>query len=129
MLRLAADRTELSIVADQLGVPTYAGDIATVIAALVERGTTTGVPWGIHHTVGGPAVTWHAFAQAIFSSAQNRGMLRHAVKANAISTADYPTPAGRPANSVLETSHEMLESLGVDLDWQVGLERMLGQSS
>lgn len=125
MLRLAEDRSELNIVADQHGVPSYAGDIAAVIGGLVDRGAELGVPWGTHHAVGGPATTWCEFAKAIFASAHRRGLLGQAVKVDPIATADYPTPARRPANSMLEASHEMLGTLGVTMDWQAGLERML----
>jgi dTDP-4-dehydrorhamnose reductase len=125
MLRLAQDRRELSVVADQHGVPTYAGDLADVIRALVNDGARIGLPWGTYHAVGGQSITWCDFAKAIFAGAKRHGILTHPMKVNAIATSAYPTPARRPANSMLEPSHEMLSTLGVRMDWRTGLDRML----
>jgi len=100
MLRLAAERPVLRVVADQIGSPTSAADIAAAIAAVVTQITAGKTNWGTYHFAGGGAVSWHGFAEAIFEEAAPwRGP---APRVEAISTADYPTPARRPANSVLD---------------------------
>lgn len=105
MLKLAASREELGVVADQYGNPTYAPDIAEAILAVIKRIAETG--WqdayaGIFHLAGTGDATWHEFAEAIFDAGTNYGHPRPTV--NAITTADYPTPAKRPANSRLDCS-------------------------
>jgi dTDP-4-dehydrorhamnose reductase len=100
MLRLAGERPVLRVVADQIGSPTSAGDIAAAIAAIVQQLDAGNSSWGTYHFAGGGAVSWHGFAQAIFELAFPwRGP---PPLVEAITTADYPTPARRPANSVLD---------------------------
>jgi dTDP-4-dehydrorhamnose reductase len=100
MLRLAGERPVLRVVADQQGSPTSAADIAAAIAAIVQRIASGSRGWGTYHFTGGGAVTWHGFAEAIFElAAPWRGP---PPRVEAITTADYPTPACRPANSVLD---------------------------
>jgi dTDP-4-dehydrorhamnose reductase len=102
MLRLGAEREELGIVDDQTGCPTATRDIAAAILTMVEtaqRPSFSG--WGVYHYVGADIVTWHGFADMIFAQAARRG--RKAPRLRAIGTADYPTPAPRPAYSVLST--------------------------
>jgi dTDP-4-dehydrorhamnose reductase len=100
MLRVAAERPVLRVVADQVGSPTSAADIAAAIGAIVQRLAAGDRPWGTYNFAGGGAVTWHGFAEAIFElAAPWRGA---PPKVEAITTAEYPTPARRPANSVLD---------------------------
>jgi len=108
MLRLAVDPqpTErpvlLRVVADQTGSPTSAADIAAAIGAIVQQIAAGNTSWGTYHFAGGGAVTWHGLAEAIFELASPwRGP---PPLVEAIATADYPTPARRPANSVLDCS-------------------------
>jgi dTDP-4-dehydrorhamnose reductase len=102
MLRLAAERPVLRVVADQTGSPTSAADIAAAIAYVVQRAAAGQGRWGTYHFTGAGAVTWHGFAETIFDLAEPwRGP---APRVEAITTADYPTPARRPANSVLDCS-------------------------
>lgn len=99
MLRLGADRPVLRVVADQFGRPTAASDIAAAIAfldPLLSRGEVS----GLLHFGGDEPTNWHGFAEAIFDSAARHGRPRPTV--DAIGTADYPTPARRPANSVFD---------------------------
>lgn len=96
IVRLALERDVLRIVADQHGCPTHAGDLAAATLALVERGAE-----GTLHVAGAPATTWHGFATAIVEEARRRRPVK-ATRVDAITTADYPTPARRPANSVLD---------------------------
>ena len=100
MLRLAAERPVLRVVADQRGCPTAAAAIAAalmVIAAHIERGKAK---WGTYHFVGAGATSWHSFAQAIFDQAAPQ--LAACPQVEPITTEQYPTPARRPMNSVLD---------------------------
>jgi dTDP-4-dehydrorhamnose reductase len=102
MLRLADERPVLRVVADQTGSPTSAADIAGAIAAIVQQLAAGNRPWGTYHFAGGGSVTWHGFAEANFElAAPWRGK---PPRVDAITTAEYPTPAQRPANSVLDCS-------------------------
>ena len=100
MLRLAGERPVLRVVADQTGSPTSAADIAEAIASVVRRIAAGQRRWGTYHFTGAGAVTWHGFAEAIFAlAAPWRGP---PPRVEPITTADYPTPARRPANSLLD---------------------------
>ena len=100
MLRLAAERPLLRVVADQVGSPTSAAEIAAAIGVVVARLSAGDALWGTYHFAGAGAVSWHGFAEAIFAlAAPWRGP---PPKVAAIATAEYPTPARRPANSVLD---------------------------
>ena len=102
MLRLGRERDQLRVVADQRGCPTGAADIAEAVLGiarqlLIER---RGDVWGTYHFAGRGATTWHGFAEAIFERAAPLWGRRPEVVP--IATADYPTPARRPASSVLD---------------------------
>jgi dTDP-4-dehydrorhamnose reductase len=102
MLRLAGQRPVLRVVADQTGSPTSAADLAGAIALIAQRITDGTAAWGTYHFAGAGVVTWHGFAEAIFDLA--RGWRGPPPRVEAITTADYPTPAQRPSNSVLDCS-------------------------
>lgn len=102
MLRLAAERDELRVVADQLGSPTPAWLIADVTARLLSKEGP--MPAGTRHLVAGGVTSWQGFAEAIVEEAHARGLLARAPRVMAITTADYPTPARRPAYSTLDTT-------------------------
>lgn len=111
MLRLARERDELSVVDDQLGCPTSANSIAAALWSLSASYLAQGsLPWGIYHFSGQPACSWHEFAMEIFRQTVELGLLRHAPRVRPITTAEYPTPAIRPAWSVLDCSkiHDLL---------------------
>jgi dTDP-4-dehydrorhamnose reductase len=114
MLRLAATRDELGVVADQHGCPTWAQDVATATLLLSQR-LIAGDPaaQGIFHAAGLGDASWAEFARAIFAGSAARGGPAAVVKS--ITTADYPTPARRPANSRLAC--ERLEGV---LGWRPG---------
>jgi dTDP-4-dehydrorhamnose reductase len=100
MLRLADERSVLRVVADQRGCPTAAADIAAAlitIAYYIERGEAR---WGTYHFAGDAAISWHGFAEAIFELAVPQ--LAPRPKLEPIATEQYPTPAQRPMNSVLD---------------------------
>lgn len=126
MLRLGGTRDALKVVADQRGRPTYAGDLARSVAAIVGRARSdNAVEFGLYHATGGPIVSWYEFAVEIVRRAQARRLLKPAVTVTPITTAEYPTAARRPANSALEPSGVVGADLGVSFDWQEGLDRVL----
>lgn len=103
MLRLGKEREELSVVADQHGCPTSARSIAEVLWQLAEKyKTERTLPWGIYHFGNSPACTWYEFACEIFEQAVKAGVLKRKPIVQPITTAEYPTPAKRPAWSVLD---------------------------
>jgi dTDP-4-dehydrorhamnose reductase len=122
MLRLAAERDELRVVADQIGAPTPAGWIADATAALIMRGVERSGVW--HLTTDGET-SWHGFAAAIVDQAHERGLIGRKPNVVAIPTSGYPTPARRPAYSVLDTSRLQRDFGIVPPDWREGLRRTL----
>jgi dTDP-4-dehydrorhamnose reductase len=118
MLRLGAERPKLRVVDDQLGCPTSAADIADALYMIVGR-LIGGGPAGTYHFVNRGEATWCALAREIFVQAAARG---HAVpEVDAIATADYPTPARRPANSRLNIA-SLERDFGVHArPWQAAL--------
>ena len=124
MLRVGAERDELRVVGDQLGTPTPAALIADVTAHALRHAPTRNGTW--HLTPTGHT-SWHGFAEAIFAGAVARGLLPCGPIVQAITTADYPTPAARPAYSVLDTSR-LQRDFDIALpDWRDGLERVLDE--
>src|SRR5690606_10033178 len=130
MLRLGREREELSVVADQQGCPTSAPSIARALWALARRYRQEGtLSWGTYHYSGTPACAWHAFAQEIFQQAQQAGLLARQPVVHAISTTQYPTPAKRPAWSVLDCSL-LQNTYGIaPADWRVELRAVLAELS
>jgi len=124
MLRLAAERDELRVVADQRGTPTPAGLIADITAAALSSANSASGTW--HLTAAGET-HWHGFAEAIVAGAYLRGLLARAPRVVPISTAEYPTPARRPAYSVLDNARLRAE-FGLDpADWRIGLDGVLDE--
>ncbi|WP_198243303.1 dTDP-4-dehydrorhamnose reductase [methane-oxidizing endosymbiont of Gigantopelta aegis] len=99
MLKLGAEREELGIVADQFGKPTSASEIARISLHILQQPIKN---WGIYHLAQPDPISWHGFAQALFKQASDEGMVFKLKDIRAITTADYPTPAKRPVNSVLD---------------------------
>lgn len=105
MLRLSETRDEVRVVADQRGTPTYAPDIAEGILAVARALSQTpeaSDKRGVFHMVSEGETTWAGFAEAVFTELAASG--GKSVRVVLITTADYPTPARRPANSRLDTS-------------------------
>lgn len=125
MLRLAQSRSELGVVADQIGGPTYAGDIADAIISIVgQLNPASDNRFGLYHYSGTPYVNWHQFACSIFDQAVQQQLIAHAPKVNAITTAQYPTPAKRPAFSMLNcTKIEQAFSVSQS-NWQTALNNL-----
>ena len=103
MLRFGADRDELSVVGDQIGCPTYAQDIAKSIGSILSCLDLKSSSSDIYHYCGDEPCSWYEFACAIFLEAEVQG-LKTPSYVKSIMTADYPTPAMRPAYSVLDCS-------------------------
>ena len=118
MLRLGAERPELRVVDDQLGAPTSAAAIASATIRLVEQ---SGAPAGIYHMTAAGSTSWCGFASAIFQA----GVLSSQPRVQPIASADYPTPARRPANSVL-SNDKFAHAFGFRLlTWQQQLNEVL----
>jgi len=118
MLRLAGDRDEVGVVADQRGNPTSALDIADAIVAVADNlgGSDESALRGIFHMTGQDEASWADFAERIFTTSAAAG--GPAARVRQISTSDYPTPATRPANSRLDSS-KLYERHKVRLpDWR-----------
>lgn len=125
MLRLAQERDSLSVVADQTGCPTYAGDLAAALIALLQAPTT---PRGIFHFSGGQAVSWYEFAQAVFQTAAAQRPDFKAPAVSSITTAEYPVPAPRPAYSVMDC-HKIAAYGVAPSDWKKALSDIIAKIS
>jgi dTDP-4-dehydrorhamnose reductase len=126
MLRLGADREELRVVADQFGTPTPAALIADVTARIIASSSQT---YGTYHLTAEGQASWHAFAAEIFATAQRRGLLTRVPRIVPITTAEYPTPARRPAYSCLDTS-ALQDTFDIALpDWKLALDEVILSAS
>lgn len=129
MLRLAAEREQLKVIADQIGAPTGAELLADLTAHMIRTTLARPELSGTYHAVAAGETSWHAYAQHVIEYARARGA---AVKVApeqilAIPTSDYPTPAQRPLNSRLSTA-KLQAAFGLVLPpWQQGVERMLDE--
>ena len=112
ILRAASQRPELTVVADQIGCPTFTGHLAPVLVALAGQGTP-----GVLHVAGGGQCSWYEFAAAIVGAGGMDCPVRP------ISTDQYPVAARRPANSVLVSERG---APGLP-DWQAGLEQFMSE--
>lgn len=127
MLRLGKERDELGVVADQIGCPTYAGTIAGAACSVLHAFSEDRAQYGVYHYCGDESVSWYEFARCVFEVAERRGELPEPPQVNPITTKDYPTPATRPAYSVL-SSDKLNTSFGVRADdWRISLEAVLSR--
>jgi dTDP-4-dehydrorhamnose reductase len=132
MLRLGREREELRIVGDQRGAPTPARLISATTAAVLARLLARRVGerdkrLGTYHLCAAGQCTWFDFAGAIFARAQAAGLLEQVPRLVPIATADYPTPARRPAYSVLDCS-KIRDAFGLHLpSWTEGLNSVIGE--
>jgi dTDP-4-dehydrorhamnose reductase len=106
------------VVADQLGTPTWAPSLAGALWALAAQGTT-----GLHHYTDAGVASWYDFAVAVAEEGAAAGLLDRAARVVPIATADYPTPAPRPAYSVLDKSATWALLGGPALHWRVNLRK------
>lgn len=120
LLRLMQERESLGIIADQIGTPTWAHSLAYAVWKAIELNTT-----GIQHWSDAGVASWYDFAYAIMEESVAIGLLDKPIKINAITTADYPTPARRPCYSVMDKTTTW-QALGIQSEhWRVALRRML----
>lgn len=126
MLRLARDREEIRVVADQWGCPTWTGHLADALVDLTEsiREAKAGIDWGTYHFSGSGNTTWHGFTESIVKQAKRWERLR-VCRIVPITTSEYPTPAQRPKWSVLDCS-KIQRNFGINTSpWTEGLVSML----
>ncbi|GET37179.1 dTDP-4-dehydrorhamnose reductase [Microseira wollei] len=120
MLRLGSDKEEIRVVADQIGSPTWTGDLANAIASLLDQ-----TPPGTYHYTNSGVASWYDFAVAIFEEASQLGWNLKVQRVVPITTPEYPTPAKRPAYSVLSCA-KITAVLGTyPPHWRQGLRQML----
>ena len=121
MLRLGAERDELSVVDDQVGAPTPAADLAAALLAMAARMRAPAPPSGTFHLQSRPFVSWAGLAAHIMARAGLSCRIRP------IPSADYPTPAPRPLNSRLGGAR-LSDAFGLDpIDWRPGLDAILAE--
>ena len=126
MLRLGANRDELSVVGDQIGCPTYAQDIAKAIVTILPSLSSKSSSSDIFHYCGDDACSWYEFAETIFTEAETFG-LKTPSRINSIYTTEYPTRAMRPAYSVLACS-KIESAFGIaPSSWRDGIKSVLGK--
>ena len=129
MLRLAGEREQLKVIADQIGAPTGAELLADVTAHALRAALAEPDLAGLYHLTASGETSWHGYAQLVIEQARRAGQaIRVAPQAiEAIPTRDYPTPAQRPLNSRLDT-RKLQETFGLSLpDWKPGVERAVAE--
>jgi len=120
ILRLAGERDELGIVADQVGSPSFTADLATAMFRLLETRA-----YGLYHFANSGHCSWFEFASEIVRQAQTQGRLARAPLIKPLTTDEYPLPARRPAYSVLATD-KLRMTIGIKIPtWQDALMRYL----
>lgn len=122
MIRLGKERDEVKVIADQIGTPTYAADLATAILKIINKfkaDSTTEELFGIYHYSNEGVASWYDFAAAVFEYANIETRL------TPIRTEEYPTPAIRPKFSVMD-KRKIKESFGVEVDhWRKSVKKCL----
>jgi len=125
MLRVGAERDRIGVVDDQVGCPTAAADLARVMAAVADALVRDGAPSGLYHYAGAGAVSWYAFAEAIFDLAG--ALVAGRPRLQAITTAEYAAAAPRPAYSVLDCSRIERDFGIARAPWLDGLRSVLAE--
>jgi dTDP-4-dehydrorhamnose reductase len=120
ILRVATEGKPLRVVNDQIGSPTWARDIAGAIRALVQNRAS-----GTYHYTNAGSTSWHGFATSILAGATEAGFILKTNTVEAIPTSGYPTPARRPAYSVLDTGKIQSLLTAPIPHWRDSLDRML----
>ncbi|EPE9488026.1 MULTISPECIES: dTDP-4-dehydrorhamnose reductase [Enterobacterales] len=127
MLRLAKDRTEMSVINDQFGAPTGAELLADCTAHAIRVALNKPDVAGLYHLVAGGTTTWYDYASLVFAEARNAGIDLALTDLKAVPTSAYPTPARRPGNSRLNTE-KFQRNFGLVLpQWENGVKRMLNE--
>ena len=126
MQRLLPEKTELRVVADQIGAPTWAGTIAQSTRALIERWQAGEAgAWGVYHLTAQGETSWFGFTQAIAEHLTAQG--KQCATLEPIATSAYPTPAARPQNSRLDCSRLAREWHVSQPDWRVALDACVAE--
>ncbi len=125
MLKLAADRTELKVIADQIGAPTGADLIADVTATAIRKASRDNSVCGVYHLAASGFTSWHEYAALVIDMGRQNGLPLATEQVTPIPTEQYPTPARRPLNSRLNTE-KLRQTFSLHLpSWQSGVTRML----
>jgi dTDP-4-dehydrorhamnose reductase len=125
MLRLGAEHSEIKVVADQVGSPTWAGDLAVALTQLIKIGGDAPSSFGTYHYTNSGVASWYDFALTIFAEAEMFGFPLNIERVVPITSAEYPTPAQRPSYSVL-AGERLASLLGHPAPhWRRGLQQML----
>jgi dTDP-4-dehydrorhamnose reductase len=125
ILRFAADREELNVIADQIGAPTGADLIADVCAVAVRQALVDPSVAGVYHLAAGGFTSWHEYAQLVIDYGKSMALPMQVKVVNPISTSQFPTPARRPLNSRLNTE-KLRQTFSIHLpEWRGGVTRML----
>lgn len=127
MLRLAKERTELSVINDQVGAPTGAELLADCTAHAIRTALVKPEVAGLYHLVASNTTTWYEYAALVFAQAREAGIELAIEKLNAVPTSAYPTPAKRPQNSRLNTEKFQRNFDLVLPSWDIGVKRMLAE--
>ena len=125
ILKLAAEKEVIRVVADQYGSPTSASDLAETIIAIADRlRRPSPADWGTYHYCGKGVTNWHAFAESIVALSRPQGKIK-AIRVEPITSAEYPTKARRPAYSALDC-HLIGRQFGISpKPWQDSLNRII----
>jgi dTDP-4-dehydrorhamnose reductase len=116
------EKDSLMVVDDQIGTPCWARSLAEVVWAAVEKGET-----GVFHWTDAGVASWYDFAVAIQEEACAAGLLHRTIPVQPVSTKQYPTPAKRPAFSVLDKT-DLAAATGIQpRHWRACLRQMLGE--
>jgi dTDP-4-dehydrorhamnose reductase len=131
MIRLFQEKDELNVVNDQIGAPTSAELIADVTSACLIQSLQKDTDLsGVYHLSPNGNTSWHGFAEYLLKKGQSivDGLSSHSINLNPVSTSQYPTPAKRPENSLLNTN-KISQAFGVFMPmWQVHVDRFLNQT-
>ena len=117
-------REEVRVINDQYGSPTNAVDLADAMLEIVDKAGKNGIenPWGIYHFSGLGECTWYEFAKEIYRGGCNIGVINSDCRVSPCTTAEYPTPASRPAYSLL-SKKKITETFGLTIpDWKQSLQ-------
>ena len=129
MLRLASERDQLKVVADQIGAPTGADLLADITAHLIRATLQDRARCGTYHAVASGETSWHQYAQHVLTRARDKGVTLKVQpeQVEALASSAYPTPAPRPLNSRLD-NHKLQDRFGLVLPhWQTGVDRLLDE--
>ncbi len=121
MLRLMSEKEELAVVGDQIGSPTSTHSLVKFIFGWIENGC----PTGVFHWNDGSAISWFEFARAIQHSGIKSGLLESEIPVRSIKTEEYPTPARRPAYSVMDRSNAEPFLSTAPQTWQAELDQVI----